>query len=667
MHMTYQDYQDLAAEIAKHNKKYFVEHTPEISDEEFDQLLYKLQHIETLHPEWILADSPTQRIGEETTKGFKSVAHNVPMLSLANTYSKDEVTDFLTRIQKNARHYPCAFSCELKMDGIAISATYENGVFVKGVTRGDGKIGDDITANLMQIASLPRTISDQSFLEIRGEVFMRHAVFSALNQEKEAEGEELWANPRNAAAGSLKLIDQREVAARQLSIVFYGIATEGGLETQSACHDYLKGLGFPILEWHKVCHSLDEIMAFAEEIRKIRETLEYDIDGVVVKLNDLSEQKRLGNTNKHPRWAIAYKFAPLQAKTRILDITVQVGRTGTLTPVAELKAVFLAGSTIARATLHNEDEIGKKDIRVGDVVTIEKGGDVIPKVVSVDFVQRNHNSSPWQMPTHCPSCGSPVLRLEGEVAVRCPNSTGCPAQSLKRLSYFASRPAMDIDHLGEKVMEQLVLKGFVKEPADIFRLKEDQLFQLDGFKKKSVDNLIKSIEKAKDVSLDHFLMALGIRHVGAGTALLLANKFGSIQALMDVGTLTFSDDNPLLKIDGIGEIVSQSVFDYFFNADNRRQIEDLLALGVSPRQREMIVHDNPFFKDKVFVLTGTLHRYTRQAASALIKERGGKITSAVSKSTDFLLAGTEAGSKLDKAKALGIKVLTEDEFIALIS
>lgn len=452
------------------------------------------------------------------------------------------------------------------------------------------------------------------------------------------------------------------MAKRHLSIVFYGVAedTADSMKSQYECHSFLENLGFPILHAHALCHTLDDIWQFAEKIRKMRPQLEFDIDGVVIKLDSLPAQKRLGNTNKNPRWAIAYKFAAEQATTKVLDITVQVGRTGILTPVAELEPVFLAGSTIARATLHNADEVKRKDIRIGDTVTIEKGGDVIPKVVSVDLTHRKSHSHPWHMPEHCPSCGAPVAKIPDEVAVKCPNSLHCPEQHLRRLTYFASKVAMDIDNMGEKVVEHLVSKGFIKYPADIYRLTEKELYQLDNFKEKSVNNLLKSIEKSKDVSLARFIMALGIKHIGSGTAELLANKTGSIEALRHMST------EDLLRINGIGDIVANSVHDFFNDPTNQHQIDDLLALGVKPQQQQTATFEGHAFQDKTFVLTGSLQNYTRQAAASLIKERGGKVTDSVSKKTDYVLAGEATGSKYDKALELKIPILSEAEFIKML-
>lgn len=663
--ITYQAYEKLCQEIWDHNRRYYSDSNPIISDEAFDRLLAQLEAMEKMHPEWISPTSPTQRVNEFITQGFQSIVHRIPMLSLANTYSKEEIAEFIKRMHKLVEHQQIAFSCELKMDGIAITAIYEKGAFVKGITRGDGKKGDDITINMRTIEALPLRLSGDhvpDYLEVRGEVYMPHAVFKQLNESRAASEEGLWANPRNAAAGSLKLLDPREVAKRGLAIVFYSVAEDSSssLTKQYEVHDFLQKIGLPPLEHHAICYSLDDIWVFAEKVLKLRPKLEYDIDGIVIKVDDLREQKRLGNTGKSPRWAVAYKFAAEQAVTRILGITVQIGRTGTLTPVAELDPVFLAGSTIARATLHNAEEVQRKDIRVGDVVVIEKGGDVIPKVVSVDFTKRESVGTPWVMPETCPSCGTAVVRTVGEVAIRCPNSEGCPEQQLRRLVYYSGKSSMDIDNMGEKVVEQLVLRGFVKRPSDIYRLTDEQLYQLEGFKAKSVQNLLASIEKSRDVPLDRFIMALGIKHIGAETAELLAKKAGNIESL---STMTMED---LVRIDGIGEKVAGAVVDFFSNEKNRQEIADLLSLGVKPHQLKTVSYQGHPFSDKTFVLTGALQNYTRSAAVALIKDRGGKVSDSVSKKTDFLVAGEAAGSKFDKAQTLGIPILTEEQFSEML-
>jgi DNA ligase (NAD+) len=643
------EYQRLIKEVRRHDRLYFVESRPEISDYDYDQLINQLKEIEAAHPEWIEPTSPLQRLSPALTKGFKQVQHAVPMLSLANTYSKDEVGDFIKRVEKLLEGKPVSFCSELKMDGVAVTVRYEKGLFTQAVTRGDGKKGDDITANMKTIASLPLELCDTHIpdqLEVRGEVFIPHAVFQALNRAKEEAGEELWANPRNAAAGSLKLLDPREVAKRKLSAVFYGLALDSSqsIKNQIECHSFLRKQGLPTFDQEHVqlCRTLDEILTFADKIEAKRPALPFDIDGIVIKVNELKYLDELGTTGKAPRSAVAYKFAPTRALTHLLDITVQVGRTGVLTPVAELEPVFLAGSTIARATLHNQEEVERKDIRVGDFVWIEKGGDVIPKVVEVDLSKRPHGTHPWKMPHTCPSCGARVVHSEGEVAVRCPNSALCPEQQKGRIAYFAGKDAMDIGHLGEKVVEQLVEKGFVKHFADIYTLTEKEVAQLDGFKEKSIHNLLQSIDKSRHVSLARFILALGIRYVGEETAEVLAVAAGEIEKLIHMSR------EELLEIEGVGEKMADALVDYFSQPANIKEIHALIKGGVTPHQ--------------TFVLTGTLTEYTRSEAEALIKERGGKISGSVSQKTDYVLAGESAGSKLEKAHKLKVKVLSEEEF-----
>ncbi len=658
-------YEELCELIWHHNRLYYIKHAPEISDEEYDLLFKQLEKIEKEHPEWMTPSSPTQRVNESPTAGFKTIEHRIPMLSLANSYSKEEIEDFIERIQKWVGNKTFAFTAELKMDGIAISASFEKGVFVRGVTRGDGRKGDDITQNMRVIESLPLQLYGNEipdFMELRGEVFMPHPIFKKLNEQKEQEGEPLWANPRNAAAGSLKLLDAQETQKRGLSIVFYGVAEEssGVLTKQSQVTPFLQKLGLPTVEYTAYCESIDDMLKFAEKIRLLRRALSYDIDGIVIKLDEFKEQKKLGNTGKNPRWAIAYKFAAEQAKTRILDISVNVGRTGTLTPVAELQPVFLAGSTISRATLHNAEEVERKDIRIGDLATIEKGGDVIPKVVEIDPANRPLTSRPWKMPTHCPSCGTPVMQIEGEVAVRCPNEKLCKEQQIRRLFYFAGKEAMDIDHMGEKVILHLIELGLLKQPSDIYRLTAPEIAQIPNFKEKSIQNLKESIEKSKQVNLSHFIMALGIKYVGSGTAELLANKSGSIEKLIEMS------EEELKKVDGIGDKVAKSVVEYFSDPDHIQEVQHLLECGVKPQTMEIIKFTGHLFEAKTFVLTGTLEHYTRNSAATLIKERGGIVTNSVSKKTDYILAGDDAGSKLQKGKDLGIKILTEQEFIDML-
>lgn len=663
--MTKADYEKLAEEIWHHNKLYYVDAAPVISDEAYDHLLKKLEKMEEEHPDWISPTSPTQRVGSCLVGGFKTAIHKTPMLSLQNTYSKDELADFIKRMQKLSGELHPVFSCELKMDGIAVSVLYEKGSFVRGVTRGDGKKGEDITANIKTIESLPLKLYGKKIpdiLEVRGEVFMKHAVFDALNALRAESEAAQWANPRNAAAGSLKLLDPKEVSKRSLDVVFYGIADESTVDfkSQYALHEYLQQLGLPVLHQFALCRTLDEIWDFAEKVRQLRTQLPFDIDGIVIKLDDLAAQKELGKTGKNPRWAVAYKFAAEQATTKVLGITVQVGRTGVLTPVAELEPVFLAGSTIARATLHNEEEVQRLDVREGDIVYIEKGGDVIPKVVFVDLEKRPPNTHVWKMPCSCPSCGAAIVRIPGEVAVRCPNTEGCPEQRLRRIVYFAGKDAFDIENMGVKVIEQLVAKGFLNYPSDIFKLTPEDLYQLEGFKEKSVSNLMQSIEAVRNISLPRFIMGLGIKHVGTGTAELLAEKAGDLETLMAM------PEDELLKIDGVGEKVAQAIVAYFSDPLHAAEVKRLLQNGVRPQASKTIIHEGHLFSDRTFVLTGTLKNFTRESAAAAIKERGGKVTESVSKKTDFLLLGESPGSKYDKAKTLGVTILDEDAFSKIL-
>lgn len=664
--MTKQDYLNLIFEIQEHDRHYYVEHRPRISDYAYDGLMQKLIEMEAGHPEWILPTSPTQRVGETLTQGFRELPHATPMLSLANTYSEEELRDFIARVYKLAGREDVAFCAELKMDGVAVSVRYEKGVYTRALTRGDGKKGDDITANLKTLQSLPLRLfmmHPPDVLEIRGEVYMPHQVFQELNKEKEEEGEEPWANPRNAAAGSLKLLDPKEVKRRKLALTFYGIAEESNklIKSQHEMHQFLKKIGLPTFDdRHFVyCKNTQEILAFADKIQKERQTLSFDIDGIVVKVDDLALRDELGNTGKSPRWAVAYKFAPEQAVTKIRDITIQVGRTGVLTPVAELEPVLLAGSTISRATLHNQEEIERKDIRIHDTVVIEKGGDVIPKVVEVIKEKRPRESHVWTMPPRCPVCHTPVVHAQEEVAIRCPNKN-CGDQILRRLAFFASKEAMDIEHMGPKVVKQLVEKGLIKQAPDIYALTENELAQLEGFKEKSIKNLLSSIDASRHTTLARFIHALGIKHVGKGIADLLASRAGSLEVLAKM------TKEELISIEGIGEKVAEGVREFFSDPENTEEIRLLFERGIALEEMEITAHKGHPFFGKIFVLTGSLKELTRSEAEELIKQRGGKVGSSVTKKTDYVLVGEEAGSKLEKARSLGIKIFTEDEFKKLL-
>ncbi|MBN2478804.1 MAG: NAD-dependent DNA ligase LigA [Parachlamydiales bacterium] len=663
---TQKDYIDLINELIEHDKHYYIECKPVISDYEYDLLMKELEKWEKDHPDLILENSPSKRVSEAITQGFKHGEHISLMLSLANTYSKDELGDFINRVYKLLETENVKFCAELKMDGTAISIRYEKGVLTRALTRGNGKVGDDVTANVKTIKSLPLKLQGLDIpdvLEIRGEVFMHKKTFQNLNIIRQEEGLEVFANPRNAAAGSLKLLDPKEVSKRRLDIVCYGIAeAESIVSSQFEMHKYFKKLKIPISdEKHfKLCSSLEEIVEFADYIDSQRKNLPFEIDGIVIKVDDLRLHKKLGFTGKHPRYAAAYKFQPEQATTEILDITIQVGRTGVLTPVAELKPVFLAGSTISRATLHNQDEIMRKDIRIGDVVTIEKGGDVIPKVVSVDFSKRKKDAKIFHMPKKCPVCLSDVEHIENEVAVRCSNPN-CSGQTLKKLIYFASKEAMDIEHLGIKVMGALFEKGLVKRPSDIYLLDESQLSTLEGFKEKSIKNLLDSIEKSKKCPLSKFLMALGIKYVGKETADLLADY------AKDIKTLTHLKKEDLVTIEGIGEKVADSIVSYFEDENNLKEIEKFVKNGIEIQKPKEKKHFGHVFSGKTFVLTGSLENFTRSEAANLIKERGGKTSSTVSNNTDYVLVGEDPGSKYEKAKKIKtITILSEEDFKSLL-
>ena len=594
--MNEKEYRKLCAEVWEYNKHYYVENAPQISDRAFDKLLDQVIEIEKAHPEWIFSASPTQRVGEAVTGGFPVVAHKIPMLSLANSYDSEEVEEFIKRMQKLLHKTDVLFEAELKMDGIAVSVRYEGGLLVRGVTRGNGRKGDDITPNIRTIASLPLELrgSFPEVLEVRGEVFMPKKVFEELNKERAKKAEPLFANPRNAAGGSLKLLNPKEAAKRKLAVFFYAVAEDSSqkITSQYAAFPYLQKLGLPVVEEKSLCHTFSDVWKFAEMVEKKRPTLPYEIDGIVIKVDELKAQQKIGVTGKNFRWAVAYKFSAEQAEAQIHAITVQVGRTGVLTPVAELEPTFVAGSTISRATLHNEDEVKRKDIRVGDYVIIEKGGDVIPKVVSVNKQKRPKETKPWKMPQKCPVCNAPVVKAEGEVAVRCPNKLSCGAQELKRITFFAGKSGMDIDTLGPKVVAKLVEGDFVKQLSDIYRLKPSQLLELPSFKEKSVQNLLASIEKSKDVSLGRFIMALGIKYVGAETAELLAQRAEKIENLFK---LTYEE---LLEIEGVGEKVAESVVDHFADPENRQEIARLLKYGVHPKMAKVRAHKGHPFTGK---------------------------------------------------------------------
>ena len=655
-------YLKLVEELIEHDRRYYDEAKPLITDYEYDQKMRKLLEIEREHPDWIAPNSPSRRISEAPTKGFQQKEHLVPMYSLDNTYSKDEISAFVKRVEKGLGE-TVSYCCELKIDGVAISLLYEKGHLVHALTRGNGRIGDDVTANIKTIKAVPLFLEGEvpERMEVRGEVHLTLDAFQQLNAQREEEGFEPFANPRNAAAGSLKLLDAREVAKRKLHLLCYALAEGHSPEkTQFETLHFLKGLGFPVAKPETVAKARDveEIWRFVEKIEKLRPKLPFQIDGVVIKVNELEAHTLLGVTGKSPRYAIAYKYAPEEAFSVIKEITVQVGRSGVLTPVAELEPVFLAGSMISRSTLHNADEVARKDIRVGDTVAIEKGGDVIPKVTRVDHSKRPKNSKPWHMPRECPICKTKVVHREGEVAVRCPNPK-CEGQRLRRILHFASKQAMDIEHMGESVVEQLVEKGLVSRISDIYTLDENALAQLEGFKEKSIRNLLTSIDASRKCPLSRLIMGLGIKYVGIETAELLAEQ------AHDLNHLFALKEQDLVAMEGIGEKTAKAIHEALHDPEVKEEVERLLRHGVHP-QRPAKKAEGHLFSGKTFVLTGTLEHYSREEAAKLIKERGGHVSGSVSKETDYLLLGEDPGSKYDKAKKLGTQILSESQFQNLL-
>jgi len=655
--------------IREHDYRYYVLNQPAISDYEYDRLMSKLADLEKAHPEWVTSDSPTRRVGGEPVKEFPTVTHDVPMLSLANTYSQEELYEFETRLKNALPDETIEYVAELKFDGIACSLIYRNGKLLQGATRGDGEKGDDITANLRTVRSVPLSLFERKGLprsvEVRGEVFMTKAGFEKLNREQEKLGEKVFANPRNAAGGTLKLQDSALVAKRPLNMSAYSLrileAPEGSnrsLETHLENLHLLRELGLPVSRHAVLCRSLWEVVGFCNLWEEKRDSLPHEIDGIVVKVNSLDQQERLGSTAKSPRWAVAYKFKARQATTLLKDIHFQVGRTGAVTPVAVLEPVFLAGSTISRATLHNEDEIRRKDVRPGDTVTVEKGGDVIPKVVQVVLEKRPAGSVPFAFPKTCPVCGGTLVRSEDEAAVRCEN-VACPAQVHRRIEHFASRGAMDIEGLGEAMVLQLVENKLLSDYGDLYSLKKKSLLNLERMGEKSAQNLLNGINAGKQRPLDRLIFALGIRYVGTNVAKILADCFGSIGKLSEASLET------LRTLEGIGPTIAESVAQFFQQKRNLAVLEKLRSAGV--RMEEVRKPKAAgIFAGKTLVLTGALSRFTREAAAALIESEGGSVSESVGKNTDYILVGQNPGSKYRKALDSGVQVMDEDTFVNLL-
>jgi len=648
----------LRDEINYHNFKYYAENNPVISDYEFDQLLKELESLETQFPDLVTPDSPTQRVGGEPLEGFTTVEHKKTMLSLDNTYTYDELREFDERVKKNVEdaHYVV----EPKIDGTGVALLYEKGVLVRGATRGDGVRGDDITSNLKTIPSIPLRLREKTLknVEVRGEVYFPLKGFRKYNRKQAEKGEAVFANPRNAAAGSLRQLDPKIVASRPLDIFIYTISfSEKDFLTHEKAIKVLQKAGFRVNPLVKKVENMEEIIRYCEELEKKRETLDYEIDGAVIKVNSLAKQNELGETTKHPRWAIAYKFAAKQATTKLKDIVIQVGRTGTLTPVAILDPVPVGGVTVSRATLHNFDELKRKDVKIGDVVLVERSGDVIPQVVKSVKEKRTGNEKARRVPKKCPICGSKIVHIEDEVAVRCPNRM-CPARLKWRIKYYASRDAMDIDHLGESTIDKLIENDLIDNIADLYNLKKEDILTLEGFKEKSAQNLLDSIKESKNQSLSRLIYGLGIRHVGKYAAQLLASQYNSIDKLAKI------DIEELKEIHGLGDKTAEAIGTFFATEENIELINKLKNIGI--KTHEVVRTENMPLKGKKFVFTGGLQSLSRPDASDVVKQKGGIVSSSVSKDTDYVIVGEKPGSKYEKAKNLGLTILNEEEFKKLV-
>ncbi|MEX1138308.1 MAG: NAD-dependent DNA ligase LigA [Bacteroidota bacterium] len=657
----------LREEIRDHDYRYYVLAQPAISDESYDQLLRELIELEKQHPELRTDDSPTQRVGGQVTKEFPTVTHDIPMLSLANTYNEEEVRGFDRRVRSGLEGSAYRYVSELKVDGVAVSLQYRNGALVRGATRGDGTQGDDVTGNIKTIRSIPlrlrKTSSAMREMEVRGEVYMTRQDFEAMNRERERIGERVFVNPRNSAAGTLKLQDPKVVARRPLQFMPYALlAGNAALKSHHENLRTLKDLGFRVSKHTRLCNTIEDVIEFWREWEGRREDLEYDIDGVVVKVDSLAQQTTLGAIAKSPRWAIAFKFASRQRQTVLNSILLQVGRVGTVTPVADLEPVFVGGTTVSRATLHNEDYIKNLDIRPGDVVVVEKGGDVIPKVSGVIREKRKSGSRPFRMPDACPECGSRIFRPADEANYYCVNKE-CPAQIRAGIEHFAHRGAMDIEGLGEAAVNQLVEGGFVRNYADIYdlRKRKKELVELERWGEKSTLNVLEGIERSKERPFSKVLFALGIRHVGSGVAQLLAVNAGRMDTLMKSAT------GDLLDIEGIGPQIAESVVRFFGDAHNRAMLERLRKAGLQFEEKVKSKKVSSALSGKSLVLTGTLEQMTRDEACERIETLGGRVSSSVSKKTDYVVVGSDAGSKLDQAKRLGIRMLSEQEFLTLLN
>ena len=658
----------LRQDLRRYEYEYHVLDNPTIPDAEYDRLFHQLKALEAAHPELITADSPTQRVGAKPLSGFAQIRHEIPMLSLDNAFSDEEFYAFVKRIEDRLIRLPepLTFCCEPKLDGLAVSILYVNGVLTQAATRGDGRTGEDITANIRTIRNIPLQLlmdNPPARLEVRGEVFMPHEGFERLNQQALEKGEKTFANPRNAAAGSLRQLDPKITSKRPLVLNAYGIGIAEGVDLPNTHYDrlqWLKSIGIPVNPEIRLCNGTDEVLDFYRDIQNKRSSLGYDIDGTVLKINDIALQEKLGFISKAPRWAIAYKFPAQEELTRLNDVEFQVGRTGAITPVAKLEPVFVAGVTVSNATLHNGDEIERLDIAIGDTVVIRRAGDVIPQIIGVLHDRRPADARPIIFPKTCPVCDSAIVRIEGEAVARCTGGLFCAAQRKEALKHFVSRKAMDIDGVGGKLIEQLVDRELIHTPADLFKLDLTTLTRLERMGAKSAENALASLEKAKNTTLARFIFALGIREVGEATALNLANHFKTLEALQN------ADLDALQQVPDVGEVVANRILAFWHEPHNVSVVNDFIAQGVHWETVETKEVTENRFKGKTVVLTGTLTQMGRNEAKALLQDMGAKVSGSVSAKTDFVIAGDAAGSKLTKAQELGVTVLTEEEFLAQI-
>lgn len=649
----------LVSLLNKYSYDYYVEDNPQISDTEYDTLYKQLEKLEKNHPEYILENSPTQRVGDRVLDEFEKITHKVPMLSLSNTFSTEDLRDFDARISKLVPDHSVEYICELKIDGLAISIKYENGRLVSAATRGDGSVGEDVTENIKTIFSIPKVLKDNRTFEVRGEVYLPRKSFELLNSERESNNEVLFANPRNAAAGSLRQLDSKITAKRRLSAFIYSIVGDDSIVSQENALNTAKEYNLPVNPNFKLCKNIDEVIDYINYWTEHKKNLPYDIDGIVIKVNSYSTQEEVGYTQKSPRWATAYKFPEEELATKLLDVELSVGRTGIITPVAILDPIVISGSTVSKASLHNKDIIEELDIHIGDMVVVKKAGEIIPKVVRVVRELRTEGSTKYTMPNTCPSCGQQTYTKENDPFTRCKNPD-CPEQNIRRIIHFASRDALNIEGLGDKVVTTLYEKGIIAHTIDLFSLEREELISLDRMGEKSVDNLLNAIENSKQNSLDKVIFALGILNVGKKAGKILAEKYLNLTNLMNA-TL-----DELVNLDDVGQITAESILDYLSDENNIKFINDLIKVGMNPQYEVQEVNTDNIFAGKTVVLTGKLVELTRNEAKEYLEKYGAKVTGSVTSKTDLVIAGEKAGSKLAKAEQLGIRVINEEEFANMV-